>query len=181
MMPAGYPYTAPEQLPALLGASTGQHGWAAKFRPPSHLPLKNLSVVPAEVLAARVELLIDRQPHPLAIKSLNKSRAELPARARATRTRRSSRTVMAPWSNRRWWRAQSANPFGTSSGPPCACQRMCAPSTPIKPSTKRTENPQTQHSARYASSTAARNAMSRRRVGDRGAKLEADRFENLLV
>ena len=53
-------------------------------------------MVPAEVLAARVELFVDRQPHRLAIEVLSKSRAELPARDRATRTRRSSRTVMAP-------------------------------------------------------------------------------------
>jgi hypothetical protein len=39
---------------------------AARFRPPSNLPLENLSVVPAKVLAARVELLVNRQPQLLA-------------------------------------------------------------------------------------------------------------------
>jgi hypothetical protein len=40
---------------------------AARFRPPSHLALEDLSVVPPEVLAARVELFINRQPHRLAV------------------------------------------------------------------------------------------------------------------
>ena len=65
------------------------------------LPLENLSVVPAKVLAARVELLVTGSRTGWPSRSLNRSRAELPASARATRTRRSSRTVMAPWSNRR--------------------------------------------------------------------------------
>jgi hypothetical protein len=56
------------------------------FRSPPYLSLEELSVVPAEVLAARVELLVDRQPHRLAIKVLEQIACRAPARDRATRT-----------------------------------------------------------------------------------------------
>jgi hypothetical protein len=48
------------------------------FRSPPYLSLEELSVVPAEVLAARVELLVDRQPHRLAIKVLEQIACRAP-------------------------------------------------------------------------------------------------------
>jgi hypothetical protein len=53
-------------------------------------------VVPGKVLAARAELLVNGCRTALPSSSLNKSRADLPAKVRATCTRVSSRTVMAP-------------------------------------------------------------------------------------
>jgi len=51
---------------------------AAAFRPPSDLPLENLGVVPAEVLAARVALFVDWQPHRLAVKVLEQIAGRAP-------------------------------------------------------------------------------------------------------
>jgi hypothetical protein len=58
---------------------------------------------------------------------------------------------------------------------------MWAASTPIKPSTKRSEKPQTQHSGKIGFEHRRPKCHVATTGGDRGAQLEADRFEGLVV
>jgi hypothetical protein len=60
------------------------------------MPLEDLPVVPMEVPRVRVELPVDRQPDLLTVELLEQAPGRATRQDRATRTRRSSRTVKAP-------------------------------------------------------------------------------------